>query len=338
MTFLKSLWADLVEKNLWPIAMALLVALVAVPVVLGSGGEAPFDATALGATGATGGLGAQAQVVLDEPGATRRDRGGKLRDPFKQKPVPATGTSGATGTPAAAASTATLTAPTPEPSKATGGTAPATGATGSGGSPIPTPESRSRIPGLSEYVTEIRLGEAGDARTPRTVARLTPMPSTDQPSFVYLGVLSDRRTAVFLLSSDVKPSGRATCRPSKTLCETIEMRAGQTAKLTVTGDEDSVTRFTLTVDKVRRRGSAPKTTTTTESASADDETGTDRYTYDDDTGLLRRVRAAKAAKLGAHLPGTQDASTIDLANLDTSRAVTPPDAGAGTMPAFSPGL
>ena len=37
--FVKDIVGDLIEKRLWPLALALLVALVAVPVLLGGGGE-----------------------------------------------------------------------------------------------------------------------------------------------------------------------------------------------------------------------------------------------------------------------------------------------------------
>ena len=40
-TFLSDLWADLREKRLWPVALLLLVALVAVPVVLAKPGAEP---------------------------------------------------------------------------------------------------------------------------------------------------------------------------------------------------------------------------------------------------------------------------------------------------------
>lgn len=329
MTFLKSLWADLVEKRLWPIAVVLLVALVAVPVFLGSGGEDPFDAAALGATGATGGLGAQAQVSLDEPGATRRDRAGRLRDPFKQKRGPATGTSGATATPGSSAPGSVVT-PSAAPKKAepSGPTTSRDPGPRDGGE-TPEPEALPRVPGLSDYVTEIRLGRPGVTRTPRTVARLTPMPSTEQPSFVYLGVLADRRTAVFLLSSDVRTGGQAKCRPDKSICETIELRAGQTAKLEVTGEDDAITHYTLTVDDVRRRASAPEATTETKTASkkdAEDEgLATDRYAYDDRTGLLRRVHASRTAKRGGRLPEAQARSPIRRAEGAISWGSVPPN-------------
>ncbi len=39
MTTLRNIWADLVEKRLWPVAVLLAAGLLAVPVVLAKGGE-----------------------------------------------------------------------------------------------------------------------------------------------------------------------------------------------------------------------------------------------------------------------------------------------------------
>ena len=45
---------------------------------------------------------------------------------------------------------------------------------------------------------------------------------------IYLGVLEDKKTAVFLVDSGVVAQGDGTCRPSRTTCETIHIREGET--------------------------------------------------------------------------------------------------------------
>ena len=155
----------------------------------------------------------------------------------------------------------------------------------------------------------------------------------ERPFFVYLGVLTDRRTAVFLLSSDVKVSGQAKCKPDTKVCETIEMRAGQTAKLTVSNDDGSFTQYALTVDDVRRRGEdsgsgTPRATETRAAARKPrpkgEDLGTDRYSYDDDTGLLRRVRASRRSGSGAERLGFEGVSAVDLSGAERSRALALP--------------
>ncbi len=45
---------------------------------------------------------------------------------------------------------------------------------------------------------------------------------------IYLGVLDDKKTAVFLLDSGVVAQGDGDCQPSRTTCETIRIREGET--------------------------------------------------------------------------------------------------------------
>ena len=46
MSFFKNVWSDLVERKLWPVAVGLVIALVALPVALGrGGGEASVEAS-----------------------------------------------------------------------------------------------------------------------------------------------------------------------------------------------------------------------------------------------------------------------------------------------------
>ena len=54
---------------------------------------------------------------------------------------------------------------------------------------------------------------------------------------IYLGVLDDKKTAVFLLDSGVIAQGDGTCKPSRTSCETIQIREGETEFFDVAGDD-----------------------------------------------------------------------------------------------------
>ena len=56
-THVRNLAQDLVERRLWPVALLLAVALAAVPVVLGRGGDDAASTAALPATPATGDAG-----------------------------------------------------------------------------------------------------------------------------------------------------------------------------------------------------------------------------------------------------------------------------------------
>src|SRR5690349_293432 len=95
MSFLRNVLHDLVEKRLWPVAIALVAALVAVPIVLGGSSSATTDTPVVAdASAATNGLAnhrdaARAQVVsLEEQAAGKVARSGKVRDPFVQHHQP----------------------------------------------------------------------------------------------------------------------------------------------------------------------------------------------------------------------------------------------------------
>ncbi len=330
MSFVKSLWADLVEKRLWPVVLVLLVALVAVPVALGGASREPVVSASLGATGRTGDGALTAEVALDPTVSVRRDRTEEVRDPFKQAKVAgsATTATGATG----------ITAPTLTETPSTGGgdtsatgiTAPPlikTPGNGNGNAtdkaegndstqatpstpttpeqPPPTPPKQPppAPDPLDSYVVTLVLGQTGTERDRVTVERLAPLPSAASPFLVYVGVLPDEKTAVFLLSADVKATGEGTCKPRTSSCETVELRRGDTEYFAVTGEDGKVTWYQLDFGHVIRKqadgsssaaaarasgASGPKAAT---EASAQDDLGSDRYAYDEVTGLLRRVKA-----------------------------------------------
>ncbi len=206
MTFLRNIGADLVEKRLWPLAVALLVGLVAVPTLLAKSASKTTAAPAAPIQATAAAKGEQA-LVLDTAPAGRRKRGGAPKNPFVQLFVPKPA-------PVAAA-----------PQTSTTGDKPSSG--GDSGKPVePKPKSEPK-PKLDVYEATLRFGEAGAMRTIRDIPRLTPLPSVDDPFFVFLGVKSDGNTLVFLVSSDAKATGDGKCQPAET-CETIEMEVGDT--------------------------------------------------------------------------------------------------------------
>src|ERR1700754_1583028 len=96
MSFLRNVLHDLVEKRLWPVAVALVAALVAVPIVLGGQRDAATVAPTVADAPATTANGladhrdaARAQVVsLEEQAAGKVSRPGKVHDPFVQHHQP----------------------------------------------------------------------------------------------------------------------------------------------------------------------------------------------------------------------------------------------------------
>lgn len=63
-----------------------------------------------------------------------------------------------------------------------------------------------------------------------------PLPGKDNPQLVYLGVvLKTGKDAVFGLTGEAILHGNATCKPSPTQCQGIELGVGQTETLEVVG-------------------------------------------------------------------------------------------------------
>jgi hypothetical protein len=238
-SFFKNIWADLVEKRLWPLALVLVLALVAVPTLLAKGSaEEPVgpDPTAAGA--AAPATGAQSEVIaLDVSGASGPRNGATGRNPFEQLFVPK---------PKPAADAAAPGTDQGNPGKAGGGES---GSTGTGeGKTAPAPEPKKT---KTTYKVNLRFGEAGAMKSINDIARLAPLPSAANPFFVFLGVKDRGETLVFLVSSDAKATGDGTCKPSASQCETIELKAGETEFFDVSTDE-GIRQYQLDVIAIRK--------------------------------------------------------------------------------------
>ena len=252
MNALRGLLRDLVERKLWPVAVLLLVAALAVPLYLGRSSSDAADAPLPVPAAQDAAKTSKAAVTLADAAADDA-RPGSVHNPFKQLHVPkATDTKTAKPAPSAG---------TPSSSGGSGstgsdGSVPPVGSGGSGGTGTTTPPKPAGDP-LDTYHLTLRFGHA-DAATLKTypdVARLSPLPTADNPFFVYTGVLKDGKTAVFLLSSDATATGDGHCRPSAKSCQTIEVKEGDTEffDLTVAGQP---IQYQLDVVRVFKKGAS----------------------------------------------------------------------------------
>ncbi len=247
-THVRNLVQDLVERRLWPVALLLAVALAAVPVVLGRGGDDAASTAALPTTPPTGDAATaqKAEVTLDTS-APAEHAGGKVRNPFKapavpkaKKTTPAASTETASPTPSVASSTPAASSSASSGSSTTTA-APSTGT--SSGTATTKPKTTTSKPKTTSvpkaddaadtYHVSLRFGvNGGEVKTLRDVARLSALPSVTDPFFVYLGVIETATThqkrAVFLVSSDATPTGEGACHPTKQDCQSVELAVGQT--------------------------------------------------------------------------------------------------------------
>ncbi len=354
MGFLRNLVTDLIEKKLWPVALGLLLALAAVPVLLG--GEAPDPAaTAALPAAPVPAPGARGQIAVDLPAPANRERKGALRDPFRQPKAKAAADAAPStaSAPAAAAPAETGSAPSAPSSAAPPSSSPVP-STPPATSPAPSPEPEAPAPKadpLDAYRISLRFGEAGKVKTRRDLARLTPLPSVDNPFFVFLGVLEGGKRAVFLVSADAKPTGDGVCKPRPTACETIELRVGDTEFFDLERESGPV-QYQLDLLSIRKEGEASPSEAVAarlraskagakvlRAADAEALDGIDGYRFSRRTGLLERTpvasrAAARTASAPAPAPAAPaDPAAVPAASAAAAAAAAAPAAAVGAAPA-----
>jgi hypothetical protein len=200
------------------------------------------------------------------------------------------------------------------------------GSGGSGGSDKPAPKPAGDP--LDVYHLSLRFGRAESAHltTYHDVARLSPLPTADNPFFVYTGVLKDGKTAVFLLSSDATATGDGHCSPSPKSCQTIEVKQGDTEFFDLTVNDEPV-QYQLDVVRVFKKGASSAVAAAASherhsNAGADmlqqahaigssSFKGAASYRWLPDSGVL--IRAPHRGKVRASVNGAVAASPADAA-------------------------
>jgi hypothetical protein len=248
-SFLRSVLDDLVEKRLWPVAAGLVAALVAVPLLLGGSSTSPSTPLTPAANGAASApADSQALVSLSQSDTTApaapKDRPGRVRNPFTQLHQPK-----------AVSTTPASPAPSTGPRPSTGGGSTPVPSPTPVTTPVPAPKkpaSDNKPDPLDIYRVSLTFGTPGQLKQLDNIARLSPLPSLDSPFFVFLGVKSDGATAVFMVDSDATPTGDGKCLPDTTLCEVIELKAGETEFFDMANPDGTVTQYTMHVRKITR--------------------------------------------------------------------------------------
>jgi hypothetical protein len=236
MSSLRTLISELVEKRLWPVAVLLLVALVAVPFVLARSPDAPPQATTTTPpVAAAGAASAEPAVSVIPAPARRAPLRGRAKNPFHQQHVP----------PKDATANGGGTAPVEPGSTPDGSGKPSSGGGSSGGAPTKPPKT------YAVAAIDVRFGKAS-GRTYRhgQLPRLAPLPGPARPLVIFLGMKKDLRTAVFLISSDVHAQGDGTCTPSRAHCTTVELREGDVLLLDATGPSGHVRHYELDLTQI----------------------------------------------------------------------------------------
>ncbi len=309
---------DLVAKRLWPVAVVLLVALVAIPLTIGRSGSdalvpAPGAPTATSTTPATTTTPAVSDAQPQAHVRVKRRRGGTVDDPFFNPP--STKDAGSSSAAADAGTIARATPPesesaspaSPDDTSASSGKASAPSSTSKAPATERRPATLQSTPVASSYLrTVVQVNGA----QPHAVSRLTPLGGADDPGLVFLGVArADARYAVFLLGPDAISRGDATCK-GDTGCRMIGLKAGQRQLVTIRLAGGAVRRFTVRVRSIRSvSASATRAVMARDRVHADGprvlralrrdgEIAAALRTarYDEQAGVLRAVAATSAAR------------------------------------------
>ena len=221
MNVLSTTWRQLVRLRLWPVAVLLVAALAAVPVLLSREAEPVAEpgvpTTSVGSAKASDEL---AEPVVAQ--ATTEDRSrrrrvlGMRKNPFEPAPLPKP----KKAKKANSASDDKTDVTTSEPPVASPVT-PVTVTT----PVVPAPKTKTYVKGS----LIVRFGDAaGDSLTRINLQKLAPLPDDEDPLLVYTGLTKNGKKAKFLVDSTLDATGDGSCHPHPSNCETIELAAGET--------------------------------------------------------------------------------------------------------------
>jgi hypothetical protein len=250
-----SILQDLRERRLWPVALLLVIALIAIPLVMIKPAKEPDAATASGAApGKVKTLTSLSEVAVSGEGSSLDvfDE----TDPFlppsaviaasKEAGTTAgpststteggalgagTGDSGGSGSSTGGGSTTT---------GGTGGGTTGGGDTGGGGGGTTTTK--------YTYVVDVTFTRNDRTRSVNGLERLEMLPSESDPLLIFLGASASGDEAVFLVDSTLRASGEGNCEPSNDNCGTLSIGAGSVEEFT-DGDGNS---YKLRIDEIRR--------------------------------------------------------------------------------------
>ncbi|MGE0066004.1 MAG: hypothetical protein AB7T48_01515 [Solirubrobacterales bacterium] len=230
--FLVDLYYDLHDRHLLPLAGLLIVALIAVPFLLGGGadgegGEAGSGGDG-GASASSAGFDRSGALVAEvHPGLRdyrRRLDDLEAKDPFRQQFEEAEEGAGEGGEEASAGGSTTTTEYTTESTEySAGSTETSTGSSGK------DPGNTAGELTYFSYAIDVRVlaGGSGKATVRRNLPELTMLPSRDTPAIVYMGSTRDGKKAVMTVSSDVQAIyGDAKCVLGSETCQLLAMETG----------------------------------------------------------------------------------------------------------------
>ncbi len=254
---MNSLKRDLVERRLWPLAIVLVAAIVAVPFLLHGHHTASADPIAPAPVPKAGAASTSTTSTSSTATTAHRTRTPALhmsnsRDPFAAgavghthhaassggsasasvsaaSPTVVDGSGTSTGSASASASTGTTTSLTSTPPAATGATSPSTPTTATTPTTVTPPTTVTSTPAARSwtiYRVDVRYGLQGKPASLSDLARLSPLPA-QRPKAMFAGVTDHGHEAAFLIGAGVGATGQGRCHPSRSSCAMVTLAPGQ---------------------------------------------------------------------------------------------------------------
>jgi hypothetical protein len=252
-TLFLDLIQDLREKRLWPIAVALLAATAAVPLVLFKpAGSQPVTGPATGASAGPQGL----PVVNVSNGAGDPSKLNEFaeKNPFKpmmalKKGAAASSAGSGSGGSGSGGTGGAGSASTPGGGGAGGGGA--TGGTpsggGGGGGSVGTDRK------YYAFRVNVEFGPRGHEKSYKDVKQLSMLPDDKSPVVVFMGMSADFKTAIFLIDNGkFQADGEGKCRPSADACSFVELDLHDSGNEETLAALDGSNDYTLKLTKISR--------------------------------------------------------------------------------------
>jgi hypothetical protein len=242
---LRSVWDELVERRLWPLALALVVAIIAVPVLLSKPAKEASPPVPPPAATSSASPSAAFQPAVSTEGPKSSEIRKNLRrftrkNPFTPQGVNLSSTSGTASAPASPTTTSASS------ESVSGGSSSTSANGGSSGSTTTTSPPATTSPQVFyyTYTVDVKFGKTGQ-EDEKKLTEFRALPGSDNPVIVFMGVRPDGETAVFLVSADASTTGAGTCKPSDTECTFLYMKKGDKQTIEATNVNGSITDYTL---------------------------------------------------------------------------------------------
>jgi hypothetical protein len=232
-------------------ALALVVAIIAVPILLSKPSSSTPSPVAPDQTGAKA-TATEPAVVTEQLGVTNyRTRLDQLvsKNPFRKHfmalPKSAkltTTTSGGTSSTATGAtslSSSSISGTSVPASSTASAATPSTTSSGSGSGNSTSGSTKPQSSAFYAFRISVAVGPAGDLTERNRVKRLAFLPGKNRPLVTFIGVTEDAKRATFAVSGDVSSvRGDGRCLPRRSACNFLELKQGDKDSLQYSSQHD----------------------------------------------------------------------------------------------------